>query len=277
MLVVRTTTKIRDAAAAAALALPFAAMPALAQDAPTQTQDAPAQTQQGQQPAGQQTQAGQQALQPETLVATVGDAEVRGSDVLSFIGALPEPIRRQQPEMLVSLAVQQLVLRELILQEAMAQNLGEDPEVQALTEGAAQGAQEDAMVQVWLQRELQNQVTDEAVQQTYDALQGQSEQELPPLDQVRPQVEELLRRQAIGTIRADLQQGADITFYGPGGQPMQPQTAPAGGDQSQTGETAGAGTDTGAATGTGTGTDTGTDATQDQNEGGNGQETGGTD
>ena len=215
---------MRSAAAAALLGLPLVASPAVAQE--TQGDQA-AEQQQAQTGAetGMQTTGDQPEQGADTLIATVGETEIRGSDLMTVIGALPPQLRSQPPEMLVPMALDQLILRELILQEARAQNLGEDPEVQSLTEGATAAAEEDAMVQVWLERELGDRVTDEAVQQFYSDLQTGSEEEIGALDQVRPQIEQHLRRQALADIRTTLQEGADITLYGPGGEPVEPQTA----------------------------------------------------
>ena len=234
-----TTAKfdlLRSAAAAALLGLPLVASPAVAQQtqddqgaeqqqAPTAGEaEMPAQTgaETGMQATGDQPALG---AGPDTLIATVGEAEIRGSDLMTAIGALPPQLRSQPPEMLVPMALDQLVLRELILQEARAQNLGEDPEVQTLAQGPAETAQDDAMVQVWLNRELGQRVTDEAVQQFYDDLQPGEGEEVPALEQIRPQIEQHLRRQALADIRTTLQQGADVTLYGPGGEELQPQTA----------------------------------------------------
>ncbi|SFP24934.1 hypothetical protein [Tranquillimonas alkanivorans] len=206
---------------ATALALTLAAGAATAQEA---TQAAPTE--------GADTQAPtetQQAQPADALVATVGDAEIMTSDVRAAIGALPAQMRSQPPEMLVPFAIEQLVLRELIYQAAQAENLGEDPEVVALVEEAGQAAEQDAMVQVWLQRELDAAVTDETVQQTYDQLQTGSDAELPPLEELRPQIEQQLRRQTVEDLRTGLQDDVRVMFYGPDGQPLAAEPAATGG------------------------------------------------
>ena len=201
------------------------------------------QTQSGQQgQSGQQTQSGQQGQvaaqqamtpqQEQALIAKVGDAEIRGRDVMEAIGALPPQLQRQPLELLVPLAFDQLVTREMILQQARSANLQEDPEVRSLSEPVAQAAREQAMVQVWLQRELQNRVTDEKVQQLYDGLKAaQPDQAIPPLEEIRPLIEQQVRQQAIAEMRNDLRQNTDVTLYGPSGQPLQGQQ----GQQSQSG------------------------------------------
>jgi hypothetical protein len=222
---VSNRTMLRMLSGATAVAL--VALPPLgfAQDAET-LEGSDQATQQAEPQANQSEAAGQPT--DDTLVATVGDAEIRGSDIRTVIGLLPEPVRAQQPEMLVPIALDQLVLRELILQKAESENLAEDTEVQALVESSAKTAREDAMVQVWLAGELDDAVTDEAVQRIYDELSASSAEALPSVDQVRPQIEQHLRQQAMMDIRAQLQQGADVVFYDPAGQPIE---EPAAGQQ----------------------------------------------
>ncbi len=190
--------------------------------------------------------------QPDGVVARVGAVDIRRSDVMTQIGMLPERVRAQPPELLIPMAVEQLVLRQLILQEASTQELATDPQVQILTEEAAQAARNNVLVQVWLERELGERVTDEAVQAAYDALQATSEAELPPLDQVRGQVEQSLQQQEIGVLTQELLGSDLVVFYGPDGQPMEAIEADA------------AGTATGGAAGdSGAGADTGTDEAAD--------------
>ncbi|WP_209313645.1 hypothetical protein [Jannaschia formosa] len=230
-------------AAAALLSLPLVAGSAIAQQSDTQsgtnqTQSNQAETNQAQtdQTQTDQTQsnqggatgsgggmsgAGQPGTEQDTLIATVGSEEIRASDVMTVIGMLPPQLASQPPELLVPMAMEQLILRELILQQARSQNLAEDSEVRALVEGSMQGAEEDAMVQVWIDREMEGTVTDEAVQQAYTDLQSTSQQELPPLEQIRPQIEQHLRQLGMQEIAARLQQGADIVLFDAAGQPIE--------------------------------------------------------
>ncbi len=183
-----------------------------------------------QSPAGDQTAPGR-VLEPEMLIASVGETEIRGADILRFLASLPPQMRNQAPEMLLSLAIQQLVLRAMIIEEARAAGLADDPEVKKLVESEGPEAEDDAMVQTWLTREFENRIGDEDVQAAYDEAKANAgaDQELPPIDQVRPQIEQMLRQQAINTIRQELQQGADITFYDAQGNPVKPDTAGAAG------------------------------------------------
>ena len=69
---------------------------------------------------GQQQSSGEMAGMPSdgsanALIATVGGTEIRGSDLMTVIGALPPQLRSQPPQMLVPIALEQLIMRELIL------------------------------------------------------------------------------------------------------------------------------------------------------------------
>ncbi len=218
---------LRRTAIAALLGFPLAIGPAVAQQtnsATTGTQQQDPAQQQSNQPtgsagnsdSGQQSGAGKQG---DSVVATVGETEIRGSDVMTVVGMLPPQIQSQPPEMLLPMALEQLILRELILEKARSENLADDPEVQAMKESSATTAQDDAMVQIWLNRQLEGVVTDEAVQQAYDQAKSQ-DQNVPPLEQVRPQIEQFLRQQAIRDIGQELRQGADIVFYDATGRPV---------------------------------------------------------
>ena len=144
--------------------------------------------------------------------------------------------------MLVPMALQQLILRELILAEARAQNLAEDPDVVALVEGSMQAAEEDAMVKIWLDRELADVVSDETVRQVYEQAQGQ--QDLPPLEEARPQIEQMLVQQAMQEIQTRLRQGAEIVLYDPTGRPMeQPQEGGSQAERTSQSDDAGAAAD----------------------------------
>ena len=158
----------------------------------------------------------------DALIVTVGDAEITASDVQAAIEAFPPQLAQQvPPEQLVSVAVDQLVLRELILQRAEDENLSEDPEVQQMVEDNTERTEEDAIVQVYVQRALEEAVTDEAVQSAYDDAASQTEQELPAIDQVRPQIEQQLRQERLGELRQELMdQGTEITFYDENGEPV---------------------------------------------------------
>lgn len=163
----------------------------------------------------------QQAVSPDTVIATVGGTDIVGADLIAFLDTLPPQIRQQPPEMLLSMGAEQLVLRELFLQEARSRNLSEDPRVTAIIEEAGRTLEEDALVAVYLEDQLDARVTEEAVQQTYEQIQSQVPGgESLPLEEVRPQIEQQLRQQALLTIRENLTEGADVVLYGAGGVPI---------------------------------------------------------
>jgi hypothetical protein len=196
-----------------------------------------AQKPQGQQAGAQQDQAaGEQptgadevqrqaegAAGPDAVVARVGDTDIMRSDVIGVIGSLPPQLQQQPADMLIPMALDQLVLRELILQEAREAGLESDPDVEAKLADAADApeqARENAMVQVWLDRELEGAVTDQKVQETYGSIENQLGDQVPPLDQIRPQIEQELRRTAFVELSEELQANADVTLFGPDGEPI---------------------------------------------------------
>lgn len=183
------------------------------------SQEAAGQTPEQAQPSGDTAPAESEA--PDALLATVGGSEIRSSDLLRAIGTLPPPVSAQPPEMLATFALEQLLLREAIVQEARAQGLAEDAEVRSLVAEATRNAEEDALVQVWLEQELGRRVPPEAVDQAYAGLQAIATGEVPPLERIRPQIEQRLRQQAIADLRASLLAEADITLFGPDGQPRE--------------------------------------------------------
>ncbi|MGX9857043.1 hypothetical protein ACR03S_16655 (plasmid) [Limimaricola variabilis] len=231
-------TRIRQllhgTALTAAFGLGLVAVPALAQENQSQDQ----QSQQGQDASAQ--------AQDNRKVATVNGTDIVTSDLMRFVDMLPDQLRRSQPpEMVISAAIQQLVMRELILEEARSANLAENDRVKQLVEQSTIDAEDDAMIQVWLEQEFEDDITDEAVQGAYDALQATSTQELPPLEQVRPQIEQQLRQQAYADLQTQLQKGADIVFYDASGNAVTPQSGSGQGNGSDAAANSGESSDSG--------------------------------
>ncbi len=220
-----SNSQMRGTAIAALLSLPLAGGTALAQESQDDTETeqsatASQDTEQQQSTTGSGQASGD--MQADAVVAKVGEAEIRGSDVMTVIGMLPQQMQSQPPQVLMPMALEQLILRELIIEEARSQNLGNDPEVKALVEDSAQKAEEDAMVQIWLAREMKGAVTDDAVQKAYDDAKAEGAQNLPPVDEVRPQIEQQLRQEAMQEIKTQLRQdGADVVLLDAAGQPKQ--------------------------------------------------------
>ena len=164
----------------------------------------------------------QQSQQQDQLIATVGEGEIRRSDVMQAITGLPPRAQQTPPQMLFPAVLDQLITRELMAQEARAQNLQDDPEVKELAQPQSDAAVEQAMIEVWIGRELANRITDEQVQAAVGTLKSQNPdlEETPGLTQ---QVKQALQVQAIADISDELRQGAEVTFYGPGGEPVDAQ------------------------------------------------------
>lgn len=210
----QTATLLRNTALTAAIGLGLTA-PALAQDDPAKT-DAKTDAATEQAQTDTQTQA-----DADQKVATVNGTEIVTGEVMRFVETLPDQMRRgQPPEMLISAAVQQLVMRELILEEARDADLAEDERVTRLVEQSSKDARDDAMVQVWLQDRFEDEITDQKVQEAYDTLSSNSDEELPPMTQLRPRIEQQLRQQAFADLRRDLQDEAEIVFYDASGNPL---------------------------------------------------------
>jgi hypothetical protein len=206
----------------------LAAAPLYAQETDSNTSDT--QTQTTQTDSGENTNAGTDSASSndassanaseDMVIVRVGDADIRGSDISGAISLLPPQLQQQPPEMLVPMAVNQLIARELILKAAMADNLAEDAEVVALVDEAQMASEQDAMVQVWLQRELAGRVTDQDVQAKYDEIKAKSEQETPPLEAVRAQIEQQLRQEAFIVLEEHLRKDVEIVYYGSDGKPQ---------------------------------------------------------
>ncbi|ETX31016.1 SurA N-terminal domain-containing protein [Roseivivax isoporae] len=220
----RFATRLTTSAAAAAIALTSAAF-AQSQDGAAEAPD----TRQNQDTtaSSQGAPGAEGQIDPEARIASVDDADITQADVMAMIQAMPERMRQQPAETLIPMAVEQLIMHELVLAAAAEAGLSEDEEVQAAVEEDARMREEDAMVRVFLQRELDGAVTDEAVRSTYEEIKANADAEIPPLEDVRPQIENQLRQEAYGQLQSELQEGTRIVFYGPDGEPRAAGTDPA--------------------------------------------------
>ena len=162
---------------------------------------------------------GQQADQ---LIATVGGDEIRQSDVTATIQTLPPRVQQTPPQMLLPAVVDQLIMRRLIADEARAEGLESDAEVQELVGASDDAAMEQALVEVWLKREIGERVTDENVQAALDEMKAQNPDMGDDTPGLTQQVRQALQVQAMTDISEELRSDAEITFYGPDGQPVEP-------------------------------------------------------
>lgn len=213
-----------------ALVVSLVAAPLYAQDASSDTSDTQTQTQTSSNEAGGTSKTSDENTKADNsdsakadgglLVVRVGETDINRSDVSGAISALPPQLRQQPPELLVPMAVNQLIAKELIYKAALADKLNEDSEVVALVEEAHSENEKDAMVQVWIERELGDRVTDETVQAKYEEIKANSDQEIPPLEAVRAQIEQQLRQEAFSDVEEDLRKDVEIVYYGSDGKPQ---------------------------------------------------------
>ncbi|WOI56431.1 hypothetical protein [Palleronia sp. LCG004] len=152
----------------------------------------------------------------DAVVVSVGDSDITAADVTAAISALPPQMQQTPPEQLVPFAVEQLVLRELILQDAEEQGITGD-----VSDDQPEMAQENATIEAYLNQQMEGVVTDDAVQEAYDEVAADTEEELPPLEAVRPQIEQQLRQERLAELRSDLMDGVEIVYYGPDGEPRE--------------------------------------------------------
>lgn len=212
-----TKDALLGTAAALAFTVAVFGTPALAQnDGGSQQQQAGPQA-----GSGDAMNGGGQAGDRDLLVATVGAAEIRESDVMAALAGLPERARQQPPRVLVPAVVNQLILRELALEAAREANLAEDPEVVAITGDGDEDRLEQALVRVWFQRELADRVSEADIEAAYEDLQEANPDMDRSLSEVRPQIRDMLQRQAASAVGAELREDAEITFYNEEGDPVE--------------------------------------------------------
>lgn len=100
------------------------------------------------------------------VVATVNGKDVNRSDVLTFIGTLPEQTRQMPIQNLFPLALEQVVNNMLVDSKVSGAKLDGDPEVQKMLEQAKQ----QIVRNVYIDRELDKEVTKKKLLKAYDEL-----------------------------------------------------------------------------------------------------------
>lgn len=166
----------------------------------------------------------------DIVVATVNGVEIRQSDIQQAITTLPPQMQQLAPEMVVSMAVDQLVTGELLLEQARAENLQDDPQVRRLVEPMIEQLTEQAMIRVWLTRQFDQQLDDTRLQEEFAEFQQANPDSELTLEQARPQLEQAIRQQILDSLTADLRQDAEIIFYDASGDPLESESAAGGGD-----------------------------------------------
>lgn len=102
---------------------------------------------------------------PETVIAKVGSDEIHYSDLQDAMQTLPEQLRAMPPAMLYPMLLDQLVDRDVIVQQAKKENLQNDPKVKLAISRATDMALQNAL----LTRDIQPLLTPAAIKTRYDA------------------------------------------------------------------------------------------------------------
>ncbi len=116
--------------------------------------------------AGQQGAAGQQAGKPagDPVLARVGDQEIRLSDLRSAAATLPPNLRSMPEQVLYPMLLDRMIDQDALVAEAHRIGLDKDPDVQR----QVQMAEDSALQRALLMKEVQPQITDQAVQARYE-------------------------------------------------------------------------------------------------------------
>jgi thioredoxin 1 len=156
-------------------------------------------------------------LPPETVLATVNGKEITLAELENALREMPEQSRdafkNSRHELL-----EQIILRELLLQKARATNIAETQEYRdaASAHKAHPGHEEHALIDALLQREVLQKitVTDEDIRRTYEELKD----DLPDQssfeevkDDLRAYVRQEKQNKAIEAYLAKLREAATIT------------------------------------------------------------------
>ena len=141
-----------------------ALLAALACSAQAQTTETPAGAAPAPAPAGAADAAATPA-KPDPVVARVNGNEIHLSDVQEAVAGLPEEYRNLPPQMLFPMLIDQMVDRKAVVLLARKDGLDKDPQVQRQLVRAEDSALQNAL----LGREVGPEVTDAKVKARYDA------------------------------------------------------------------------------------------------------------
>ena len=108
---------------------------------------------------------GQAPPKPDTVVAKVGDHEIRLLDLSEAAQTLPDEVRSMPPQVLYPMLLDQLVDREALVIEARKQGLENEPQVKQAIARATDQVLQNAL----LSRDIGPSVTDAALHARYDA------------------------------------------------------------------------------------------------------------
>ena len=100
---------------------------------------------------------------PDTVIAKVGPDVIHYSDLSEAMQTLPEQLRAMPPAMLYPMLLDQLVDRDIIVQQAKKEKMQDDPKVKLAISRATDLALQNAL----LTRDIQPLLTPEAIQERY--------------------------------------------------------------------------------------------------------------
>ena len=110
------------------------------------------------------------------VIATVDGEEIYLAEALQAIQALPPQVQQMPLDMILPVLAEQLAIGRVIHQRALEEGLQNDPEVQ---ERLAR-AEADIMQDVWMDRQVEARISDEALGEAYDRFVDEN----PPVEEV---------------------------------------------------------------------------------------------
>jgi len=165
------------------------------------------------------------AAPPDPVVARVGGEEIRLSQLRAAVQELPEELRNAPEAMLLPVLLDQMIASRALIAAARAEGLHESPEVRA----RVRAAEEEALQEALIRRELAPLLTEEALRARYqrDVAEAPREEEISArhilvpteaearaiaIEARRPGVDfaELARRRSTGP---GAREGGDLGFF----------------------------------------------------------------
>ena len=109
----------------------------------------------------------------DNVVARVNGEEIRQSDILRMPQQLPDEVRNMPQGQLFTLLLERAVDRILVIDAARKSGLAEDPAIRA----RLKVAEDDILWAVFLERQVQENLTEKRVRRAYDRLSGAAAEE----------------------------------------------------------------------------------------------------
>lgn len=138
----------------------------------------------------------------DPVVARVNGEAIKRSDVLATLEQLPPQVRQLPFQVIYPAVIDQLINGKLVAQAGYAENLDEDPEVQARLERA----EERIVQETYLYRRIDASITEEMLRERYQ----QALAETPPQPEVKASHILVETREEAEQIIRDLRGGADF-------------------------------------------------------------------